>query len=490
MSENTDNVSAHSVHLKKEISFPRAVCLILGSTIGSAIFVSPKGVVLHSRSYGLSLVVWTLGGVFSVIGSLCYAELGTTITKSGSSYIYVLESFGGLMAFLNLWTNLLISYPARQAILALTFSNYLIKPFFPSCALPSSAEYLLAVVCIGFITAVNCARVKWGAFLQMAATAAQVGALLVIMVAGVVKLIQGDTQNFEKPFEGLQLNAGSMSLALYSALYSYSGWDALNYVTEEMKNPERNLPLTIIIAMPLLTVIYILTNVAYYTVLDADSILNSSAVAVTFADKVLGYGKWFIPLSVAISCCGALNSVVISSSRLIFVGSREGQLPDCLCLVHIYRFTPIPALLFNGGMALIFLCVKDVYQLIHYFSFSYWLFLGLAVAGQIYLRWTCPDMPRPLKLNICFPIVYCVCSVCLVVVPLYSDPSDSMVGLAGILSGAPIYYFFIHLPPQRQPKILRKILGFMFLYTQKVCLCCPAQSAEGRDCHHNPNKTA
>ncbi|XP_078543652.1 Y+L amino acid transporter 2-like isoform X1 [Lissotriton helveticus] len=478
--ENTDSCSAHSVHLRKEISFLRGVCLLLGNTIGAAIFISPKGVLLHSSSYGLSLIMWTIGGIFSVIGSLCYAELGTTITKSGSSYIYVFESFGGFMAFLNLWTSLIISYPARQAILALTFSNYLMGPFYSSCPLPSAAVYLVAVACIGFITAVNCAKVKWGAYLQMAATVAQVSALIVIIVTGVVKLIQGDTQNFEKPFEGSKLNPGSMALALYSALYSYSGWDALNYVTEEMKNPERNLPLTIIIAMPLLTVIYFLTNVAYYTVMDAETILNSSAVAVTFADQVLGYAKWFIPLTVAISCCGALNSVIISSSRLIFVGSREGHLPDCLCLVHIYRFTPIPALLFNGGMALIFLCVKDIYQLIHYFSFSYWLFLGLAVAGQIYLRWTCPDMPRPLKLNLCFPVVYCICSVCLVVVPLYSDTADSMVGLAGILSGAPIYYFFIHLPPQRQPKILRKLLGFIFIYTQKVCLCCPAESPPGK----------
>ncbi|XP_076338073.1 large neutral amino acids transporter small subunit 2-like isoform X2 [Tachypleus tridentatus] len=429
----------NGVKLGKELGLLNGIALIVGIIVGSGIFVSPRGVLQEAGSIGMALIVWISCGVISMLGALCYAELGTAIPKSGGDYAYIYEAFGPLPAFLFLWVAVLIIMPVGSAIAALTFANYILEPFFPDCAPPPNGVRLIAAVVICLLLFVNCYSVKLAASVQDVFTFAKIIALIIIIVAGLVHIGMGNTHNFQNTFEGTTTEPGYIALAFYSGIFSYSGWNYLNFVTEELKDPYRNLPRAIYISLPLVTVVYVMTNVAYFAVLSPHEILSSNAVAVTFGERMLGVMAWVMPVSVALSTFGGLNGGIFASSRLFYVGAREGQLPAFLAMINTSYFTPMSSLLFLGALTLAYLSTVQVYTLINYVTFSEAFFVMFSVAGLLWLRQKRPNLKRPIKTGI---------------------------GAIIMLSGIPVYFFTIYW--KNKPNCYKRLIGGITTFIQKL----------------------
>ncbi|XP_049842264.1 Y+L amino acid transporter 2-like [Schistocerca gregaria] len=429
-----------NVHLKKQLGLLEGVAIILGIIFGSGIFISPKGVIQDMGSVGGSLIVWTLCGLLSMIGALCYAELGTSIPKSGGDYAYIHEAFGPLPAFLYLWDAILIFVPTTNAIMGLTFASYAIQPFFPNCSVPDAAVRMIAAVTICFLTFMNCYDVRKTSRMQNLFMFTKILALVLIIIAGLAYLFMGNTENFNNPFEGSHSDPGRIAVSIYSGIFSYSGWNYLNFMTEELKNPYVNLPRAIYISIPLVTFIYVLANVAYLAVLTPIAMISSDAIAVTFADKVLGPMSWSMPLLVALSAFGGLSVHIMTSSRMCFVGARYGHFPAMLSHINVQRLTPTPSLVFLNLLSLIMLCTSDVHVLITYSSFVESFFIMLSVAGILWLRWKRPEMDRPIKVALWIPITFVLICAFLVFVPFYERPYEVGMGVLITVTGVPVYY--------------------------------------------------
>lgn len=433
-------VKEEKVRMKKQLGLLEGVAIILGIIFGSGIFISPKGVIQEVESVGLSLIVWVLCGLLSMIGALCYAELGTSIPRSGGDYAYIFESFGPLPAFLYLWDAMLIFVPTTNAIMGLTFASYVIEPFFPNCDAPHSAVRMIAAVTICFLTFMNCYDVKKTTRMQNLFMFTKIIALVIIIIAGLSYFFLGHSNNFENAFEHSSSEAGKIAVAIYSGIFSYSGWNYLNFMTEELKNPYVNLPRAIYISLPLVTLIYVLANVAYLAVLTPTALRSSDAIAVTFANEVLGPMAWCMPLLVALSAFGGLSVHVMTSSRMCFVGARYGHFPTMLSHINVHRYTPTPSLVFLNLLSMIMLCTTNIHALITYASIVESFFITMSVGGILWLRYKRPEMERPIKVSIWIPIIFVLICAFLIVVPLYERPIEFGIGLLITCSGIPVYY--------------------------------------------------
>lgn len=470
MFNNDKAKAANSVRLERRLGMWNGVSIIIGVIVGSGIFVSPTGVLEAAGSMGASLIVWAICGLLSLMGALCMAELGTSIPDSGGDYSYIKLAYGPLPSFLYLWVTLLIIMPCSNALAALTFALYTLKPFYIECQPSDFTVRLIAAALILTLVWINCASINWSIKLQNSFTLAKVLALVLVITFGLYYIAAGKAEKLTdaKMWYNSPVTLTGLATAFYSGLYSYAGWNALNFVTEEIKDPVKNVPRAIIISITTITLIYILVNVAYFAVLSQDDILNSPAIAVTFGKQALGWASFLMPLSVALSTTSGLNALIFSNSRIILVGARQGQLISMLNMVNVKYLTPVPSLIFVGFSSLVYLSTTHIETLITYLIFIEASFATLAVSTVLVLRYKFPETPRPLQVHTYIPTIYLIISIFLILTPIYKKPYEALVGTLILIAGIPVYYLIVKLPAK--PMIYKNTINKMTVLTQKLTM--------------------
>ncbi|CAG5099491.1 Oidioi.mRNA.OKI2018_I69.XSR.g16547.t2.cds [Oikopleura dioica] len=460
--DDSDDPKGSTVKLRREVDLIGAIFVIIGSQIGSGIFVSPKGVLRLTGSAGFSLISWMLAGVVATIGALCYAEVGTLVNESGGEYPILYKGYKGgkWPAFMFAWTCSTILKPSSFAILSLTCAKYTLSSIesimgYNLCGeLSPYAEKFFAMSIIWLVVAINCASVKLTNQILKIFGYGKVISIGIIIIAGLVLTFMGQTiketfapatafVNYETN-EVAMPSIGAVGLSLYQGLWAYDGWNQLNYISEEVVNPGKNLPRAIIIAMSSVTILYLFTNYAYLSVLGVNGLLDASAVGTAFASRVTflpGLDK-IIPVMVMASVFGTCLISCFTAARVPYCAARKGQYPHVLSMIHVKRMTPVPAVMFNGIIATLMIWPNDFDSLVNYFSFCMWIFHTSACFATITLRKRMPieQHPRLFKVPIAFPYIISVIGTFLILVPFF-DGFDwgFMIALGWILLGVVLY---------------------------------------------------
>ncbi|VDK39526.1 unnamed protein product [Taenia asiatica] len=485
------------VQMTKEIGVIQAVSIIFGVIVGSGIFVSPVGVLRYSNSVGLSLIMWIVPGLFSMLGALVYAELGVRIQKSGGEYAYILEAFGGLPAFIVMWITFVVIGGVSCAANSIVFAEYMLQPVYPDCAIPGPVVSMIALCGLMLICAINCYKVRWATRLAVIFSCGKVIALLLIISFGLYYLTTGHVESFHNAFEGSNLSPGYLALSFYQGFWAFSGWNYLNFLVEEMENPGRNLPLAIGIALSLVTGLYMLTNIAYLAVLSPYEMLatgsGSSAIAVVFAERAMPWISMLMPVFVGASVFGSINGEALSMSRcvlflfsLTYTGAREGHMPSILAMIHHCNFTPIPAILILLVLAVSYQFYSDLFALIELAGFAFSFIAALAVTALLYMRYKDPKLKTPFQLPIFFPVLFLGCDLFILVLTIYQQPRESLSNVILMLAAVPIYWLGVSW--KNKPKSFQNFIHKGTVFLQKVFACVPVEDESQLDGNAVPPK--
>jgi APA family basic amino acid/polyamine antiporter len=455
MLEKPPETSSSQLELKRDLGVWSAAAIVVGTVIGSGIFLVPNAMVKNVGSPGMVFAVWIFGGILSLFGALSYAELAAALPQAGGEYVYLREAYGPLWAFLYGWTQMFVAKSGSIATLASGFFIYLAN-FRPELEqvwivvpmpLGNSFEIhygqVLAMGVIAVLALINYFGVKIGGNVQVAVTILKVALIAGIIVIGLGSG-HGSVSNFSTSVPAPGGIAGFFA-ALVAALWAYDGWNNVSMVSSEVRHPQRNLPLALITGTSAVIVIYLLTNLAYFYVLPADAVASTSRVAGEMMRRILGApGAGAVSIAAMISIFAALNGSILSGSRVPFAMARDGLFFKRVGFVHPQHRTPSVSILALSAWACLLVLSGRYDQLYTYVIFASVILYGMATAAVVVLRFKRPDMPRPYR-TIGYPvvpIVFVLGIASLVISTLLKSPVESLIGLGLIALGLPFYFYW------------------------------------------------
>lgn len=477
-------VSNHDTDkLKKELSILQTVSVIFSIIVGSGIFVSPVGVLRQTNSVGLSLIMWIVPGILSYLGALVYAELGVRILRSCGEYAYILEAFGGLPAFIVMWINFAIIGSVSCAANSLAFTEYILQPLFPNCPIPTHIVPMVAICGLMLICAIKCYKVSWAPKVAVVFSLGEIFASILIIYFEMCRLFKGHTESFHGAFEGSNYSPGYLALAFYRGFWAISGWNYLNFLVEEMRNPGRDLPRSIGIGLFLVTFLYILAHVANLVVPAPPEMLEaaagSSAIAVVFAQRAMPWLTTIMPLFVGASVFGSINGETMGVSRLTYTGAREGHMPALLAMLHYRNLTPIPAVLVLLFLSIAFQFYSDLFALIELAGFAFSFIAALATCSLLYMRYKEPHVETSFRLPICLPIVFLLADLFILALTIHQQPRESLYNVIITLAAIPIYWFGVLW--KNKPATFQKTVYKVTILGQKIFACVPVEDESQLD---------
>ena len=427
--------------LERRLSLGDATAIVVGSMIGSGIFLKASEIARILPHPPLILVVWVVAGLLTLGGALVIAELGAMMPEAGGLYVYLRRAYGPFVGFLFGWSLLAVLQTGSIAGLAAGAMQSLgvlapdIKPY----------EFWLATALILTLTGLNVLSVKSGARVQNVLTIAKVLGI-VILVGGAVLMGGASVDNIQPqpiPTAGL---LGALGLCISKALWAYDGWVNLGFVAGELRDPQKNLPKAIAIGIGLVVLVYALTNATYHLVLPMEVVQQSESVAVEVARKLIGNGG-LLAMSVLtfVSMAGALNSSIMSAPRVYYAMAQDGRFPPIMGSVHPSFRTPHIALIIQGFWSIGLLALWGSFSTItDNVVFIFWIFYALGAGAVLRMRKLEPHTHRPYRAvgYPWVPLVFILAAVCLTSNTLYQSFKESSQALVLVVTGAILYPLF------------------------------------------------
>ena len=434
-------VAPEPPRLLRVLSLWQTTAIVMGIMIGSAIFIVPAEITREVGTPRTAFWVWIISGLLSLFGALSFAELAAMLPQAGGQYVYLREAYGSLVSFLCGWAFFLAVQSGSIATVAVGFSQYL-GDFFP---IVPWQQKLAASATIILLTAINYRGVREGGWVQSVLTGLKVGAMVALVILGYA-LVRGSPPGLHAlPAPSGKDFLPTFGVAMVAALWAYDGWNNGTFAAEEVKNPERTLPLALILGTSAVIVIYLGLNLLYYHVLPLESVARSPRVAGDAAVRIFGHaGAHFVTLAIIIAMWGSVNGMVLAGARVYYAMARDGLFFRWCGAVHPRFHTPHLSLLFQAAWAIALVVLGSYEQLFTYVIFAAWVFYALTAFAVIVLRRTRPDLPRPYRVfgYPFVPLIFVLAGVWFVANTLVQKPAEAGIGALIVILGIPVYLWW------------------------------------------------